>query len=278
MSALVWCCFNWTKCESPKSTTKNLLHPRWPVWAAGSSHDQNGASHLRTGSPWSPGRNLTWWPSCPASTMSTNAAQPVHSPTQKCSLIFLAAKRQQFYTIAERSFPPKMTSGPDVGSESAGVENCAGALQFRIESSSFCRVNFLWFPQEKIRNNIGPENKLYQQICQVFAGNHAGILSVPEYSLSPKSIHLLLYLALSDCNRLFDRPTQLICISDIYLMCSKSKQARKPRSYASSKLRLTHSLTYSLTRVKCRATSVAKKKHVSDRTQGNLFATISYIV
>ena len=224
MSALVWCCFNWTKCESPKSTTKNLLHPRWPVWAAGSSHDQNGASHLRTGSPWSPGRNLTWWPSCPASTMSTNAAQPVHSPTQKCSLIFLAAKRQQFYTIAERSFPPKMTSGPDVGSESAGVENCAGALQFRIESSSFCRVNFLWFPQEKIRNNIGPENKLYQQICQVFAGNHAGILSVPEYSLSPKSIHLLLYLALSDCNRLVDRPTQLICISDIYLMCSKSKK------------------------------------------------------
>ena len=37
------------------------------------------------------------------------------------------------------------------------------------------------------------------------------------------------------------------------------KQARKPRSYASPKLRLTHSLTYSLTGVKCRATSVAKK-------------------
>ena len=36
------------------------------------------------------------------------------------------------------------------------------------------------------------------------------------------------------------------------------EQARKPRSYASSKLRLTHSLTYSLTGVKCRATSVAK--------------------
>ena len=40
------------------------------------------------------------------------------------------------------------------------------------------------------------------------------------------------------------------------------KQARKPRSYASLKLRLTHSqylLTYLLTGVKCRATSVAKK-------------------
>ena len=36
---------------------------------------------------------------------------------------------------------------------------------------------------------------------------------------------------------------------------SKSKQARKAPSYASSKLRLTHSLTG----VKCRATSVAKK-------------------
>ena len=38
-----------------------------------------------------------------------------------------------------------------------------------------------------------------------------------------------------------------------------TEQARKPRSYASLKLRLTHSLTYSLTRVKSRATSVAKK-------------------
>ena len=37
------------------------------------------------------------------------------------------------------------------------------------------------------------------------------------------------------------------------------KQARKPRSYASPKLcPLTHSLTYLLTGVKCRATSVAK--------------------
>ena len=36
------------------------------------------------------------------------------------------------------------------------------------------------------------------------------------------------------------------------------KQARKPRSYASLKLQLTDSLTYLLTRVKCRATSVAK--------------------
>ena len=38
----------------------------------------------------------------------------------------------------------------------------------------------------------------------------------------------------------------------------KRKQARKPRSYASPKLRLTDSLTYLLTGVKCRATSVAK--------------------
>ena len=37
-----------------------------------------------------------------------------------------------------------------------------------------------------------------------------------------------------------------------------TKQARKPRSYASSKLRLTDSLTHLLTGVKCRATSVAK--------------------
>ena len=36
------------------------------------------------------------------------------------------------------------------------------------------------------------------------------------------------------------------------------KQARKPRSYASSKLRLSHLLTYLLTRVKSRATSIAK--------------------
>ena len=38
------------------------------------------------------------------------------------------------------------------------------------------------------------------------------------------------------------------------------KQARKPRSYASLKLRLTDSLTDLLTGVKCRATSVANKK------------------
>ena len=36
------------------------------------------------------------------------------------------------------------------------------------------------------------------------------------------------------------------------------EQARKPRSYASPKLRPTHSLTDLLTGVKCRATSVAK--------------------
>ena len=36
------------------------------------------------------------------------------------------------------------------------------------------------------------------------------------------------------------------------------KQARKPRSYTSPKLRLTDSLTHLLTGVKCRATSVAK--------------------
>ena len=39
-----------------------------------------------------------------------------------------------------------------------------------------------------------------------------------------------------------------------------NKQARKPRSYASLKLRPTHLLTYLLTRVKCRATSAAKKQ------------------
>ena len=40
--------------------------------------------------------------------------------------------------------------------------------------------------------------------------------------------------------------------------CTDNKLA-KPRSYASLKLRLTDSLTYLLTGVKCRATSVAKK-------------------
>ena len=39
---------------------------------------------------------------------------------------------------------------------------------------------------------------------------------------------------------------------------SRKKQARKPRSYASPKLRLTDSLTDLLTGVKCRATSIAK--------------------
>ena len=43
------------------------------------------------------------------------------------------------------------------------------------------------------------------------------------------------------------------------MQCYKIKQARKPRSCASLKLRPTHLLTYLLTRVKCRATSVAKK-------------------
>ena len=45
----------------------------------------------------------------------------------------------------------------------------------------------------------------------------------------------------------------------IIMRCQK--QARKPRSYASPKLRPTHSLTHLLTGVKCRATSVAKKRH-----------------
>ena len=40
----------------------------------------------------------------------------------------------------------------------------------------------------------------------------------------------------------------------------KQKQARKPRSYASLKLRLTYSLTHLLTRVKSTATSVAKNR------------------
>ena len=41
------------------------------------------------------------------------------------------------------------------------------------------------------------------------------------------------------------------------------KQARKPRSYASLKLRPSDSLTHLLTRVKSRATSVAKKHALS---------------
>ena len=50
--------------------------------------------------------------------------------------------------------------------------------------------------------------------------------------------------------------------------CLAKKQARKPRSYASLKLRPTHLLTYLLTRVKCRATSVAKKVKVADSRGG----------
>ena len=42
-----------------------------------------------------------------------------------------------------------------------------------------------------------------------------------------------------------------------------NKQARKPRSYASPKLRPTHSLTHLLTGVTCRATSVAKNQMIT---------------
>ena len=48
-------------------------------------------------------------------------------------------------------------------------------------------------------------------------------------------------------------------IEQTNILRREKKQARKPRSYASSKLRLTDSLTDLLTGVKCRATSVAKK-------------------
>ena len=41
------------------------------------------------------------------------------------------------------------------------------------------------------------------------------------------------------------------------------KQARKPRSYASLKLRPSNLLTHSLTRVKSRATSVAKNQQMT---------------
>ena len=113
VSAWVWCCFSWTKCESQKSTTKNLLPPRWPIWAAGSFHDRSGASQLRIGSRWSRGQNLTWLRACPASTTSMRAAQTLHSPTQKRSLIFLAVKSQQFYTIAERRRPVPVVGSHD---------------------------------------------------------------------------------------------------------------------------------------------------------------------
>ena len=52
-----------------------------------------------------------------------------------------------------------------------------------------------------------------------------------------------------------------MCISGV---CKEKptlkKQARKPRSYASLKLRLTYSLTHILTKVKSTATSVAKNR------------------
>ena len=48
-----------------------------------------------------------------------------------------------------------------------------------------------------------------------------------------------------------------------------NQQARKTRSYASPKQRPTHLLTYSLTGVKCRATSVAKKQKLGKRRGGN---------
>ena len=55
----------------------------------------------------------------------------------------------------------------------------------------------------------------------------------------------------------------LLTLETVSAQTVHSKQARKPRSYASPKLcPLTDSLTYLLTGVKCRATSVAKNHNL----------------
>ena len=54
----------------------------------------------------------------------------------------------------------------------------------------------------------------------------------------------------------------ILCLENYlsqYAVLVYTQQARKPRSYASPKLRPTDLPTYLLTGVKCRATSVAKK-------------------
>ena len=56
------------------------------------------------------------------------------------------------------------------------------------------------------------------------------------------------------------------------------KQARKPRSYASPKLRLTYRLTYLLTGVKCRATSVAKNNTTNTKLSLFLLMKIPLLV
>ena len=58
-------------------------------------------------------------------------------------------------------------------------------------------------------------------------------------------------------------------ITGVQEQFGQMKQARKPRSYASPKLWLTYLLTYLLTGVKCRATSVAKKCQIMSPHHSN---------
>ena len=64
------------------------------------------------------------------------------------------------------------------------------------------------------------------------------------------------------------RNGRTLCSHGRNLQGDDLKQARKPRSYASPKLWPTHLLTYSLTGVKCRATSVAKRTHIKTFCSG----------
>ena len=56
------------------------------------------------------------------------------------------------------------------------------------------------------------------------------------------------------------------------------KQARKPRSYASLKLRLTDLPTHLLTRVKSRATSVAKNVPCGEKMTNMMYAVRSHSI
>ena len=100
-STLVWCCFNWTRCESQKSTMMSLHQKKWPNWAKCFFCKQNGVSLLKTGSPCSPGQSLTWLMLVYlASTMWCSAAPLLFQKLQN-SQTFLAAKRQQLHIFAE---------------------------------------------------------------------------------------------------------------------------------------------------------------------------------
>ena len=113
----------------------------------------------------------------------------------------------------------------------------------------------------------------WQESC--FAKNSE--LSITEVLLKKASLSPILFVNVVLLYSIFNFPLFLseVILSRFWVGCESVcgiefqyrdfsllviwKQARKPRSYASLKLQPTHLLTYLLTRVKCRATSVARK-------------------